>query len=92
MCNFHLRNWRNHGNPPADASCYTAGKLEQRATGSKLCLRESMGGEGRAVKLKHPAGGALPSTASVCSLPQPQTGSLNPVKASEIRDQEYLKK
>lgn len=80
MCNFHLRNWRNHGNPPADASCYTAGELEQRATASKLCLRGSVGG-GKAVKLKHPAGDALPSAASVCSLPQPQAGSLNRVKS-----------
>lgn len=44
-------------------------------------IEEALGGKGRAVKLKHPAGGALPSAASVCSLPQPQTGSLNPVES-----------
>lgn len=30
MCSFHLRKGRNHGNPPADASSYTAGELEQQ--------------------------------------------------------------
>lgn len=39
-------------------------------------LEKALGGKGRAVKLKHPAGDALPSAASVCSLLQPQTGSL----------------